>query len=71
MGKSSLARLPFPTAQDLLTIAQLSELYMEAKINEVDVERLFVGQSAYLRFDAIPDFEVEGPHRRDCPLSTA
>ena len=45
---------------DLLTIAQLSELYMEAKINEVDVERLFVGQSAYLRFDAIPDFEVEG-----------
>lgn len=45
---------------DLLTIAQLSELYMEANINEVDVERLFVGQSAYLRFDAIPDFEVEG-----------
>jgi RND family efflux transporter MFP subunit len=45
---------------DLLTIAQLSELYMEANINEVDVERIFVGQSAYLRFDAIPDFEVEG-----------
>ena len=45
---------------DLMTIAQLSELYMEAKINEVDVERIFVGQSACLRFDAIPDFEVEG-----------
>jgi hypothetical protein len=45
---------------NLLTIAQLSDLYMEANINEVDVERLFVGQSAYLRFDAIPDFEVEG-----------
>ena len=45
---------------DLLTIAQLNELYMEANINEVDVEKLSVGQSALLRFDAIPDFEVEG-----------
>lgn len=45
---------------DLLTIAQLNELYMEANINEVDVEKLRVGQSALLRFDAIQDFEVEG-----------
>ena len=45
---------------DLLTIAQLNELYMEANINEVDVEKLFIGQAAFLRFDAIPDFEVEG-----------
>lgn len=45
---------------DLLTIAQLNELYMEANINEVDVEKLYVGQKALLRFDAIPDFEVEG-----------
>jgi HlyD family secretion protein len=45
---------------DLLTIAQLNELYMEANINEVDVEKLYVGQPAMLRFDAIADFEVEG-----------
>lgn len=45
---------------DLLTIAQLNELYMEASINEVDVEKLEIGQSAFLRFDAIPGFEVEG-----------
>jgi len=45
---------------DLLTIAQLNELYMEANINEVDVEKLFIGQPAFLRFDAIPDFQVEG-----------
>jgi len=45
---------------DLLTIAQLNELYMEANINEVDVEKLYVGQPANLRFDAIPNFEVEG-----------
>ena len=45
---------------DLLTIAQLNELYMEANINEVDVEKLYLGQTAMLRFDAIPDFQVEG-----------
>lgn len=45
---------------DLLTIAQLNELFMEANINEVDVEKLYVGQTAYLRFDAIPNFQVEG-----------
>lgn len=45
---------------DLLIIAELNELYMEANINEVDVEKLYVGQAAFLRFDAIPDFQVEG-----------
>lgn len=45
---------------ELITIAQLDELYMEASINEVDVEKLKIGQSALLRFDAIPEFEVEG-----------
>lgn len=45
---------------DLLTIAQLKELYMEANINEVDVERLSLGQLAQLRFDAIPGFQLDG-----------
>jgi HlyD family secretion protein len=45
---------------ELMTIAQLNDLYMEANINEVDVEKLSIGQSARLRFDAIPDFEVAG-----------
>jgi HlyD family secretion protein len=45
---------------DLLTIAQLKELYMEANINEVDVERLSLGQTAQLGFDAISDFRLDG-----------
>ena len=44
----------------LMTIAELDELYMEANINEVDVEMLYLGQKAFLRFDAIPEFEAEG-----------
>ena len=45
---------------ELITVAQLRELYMEANINEVDVERLHLGQPARLTFDAIPDFELIG-----------
>jgi len=45
---------------ELLTIAQLKDLYMEANINEVDVERLTLGQSAQLRFDSIPNYSLEG-----------
>ena len=33
---------------------------MEANINEVDVERLSLGQLAQLRFDAIPGFQLDG-----------
>lgn len=45
---------------ELMTIAQLSQLYMEANINEVDIERLRLGQGARLTFDAIPDYQIEG-----------
>ncbi len=45
---------------ELLTIAKLDELYMEANINEVDVERLDEGDPAELRFDAIPELTIEG-----------
>lgn len=45
---------------ELMTVAQLEQLYMEANINEVDVERLQLGQSAELRFDAIPEFRLVG-----------
>jgi HlyD family secretion protein len=45
---------------NLITIAQLKELYMEANINEVDIERLSLGQQAELRFDAIPRFKLDG-----------
>lgn len=45
---------------ELLTIAALKELYLEANINEVDVERLHLQQEARLRFDAIPDFTLTG-----------
>lgn len=45
---------------ELMTVAQLKQLFMEAKINEVDAEKLHVGQVARIRFDAIQDYELIG-----------
>ena len=45
---------------ELMTVAQLRQLYLEANISEVDVERLQLGQEAELSFDAIPDFSLSG-----------
>jgi HlyD family secretion protein len=45
---------------DLMTLSQLEELYLEASINEVDVEKLAIGKEALITFDAIPNFEIVG-----------
>ncbi|MFU8847982.1 MAG: efflux RND transporter periplasmic adaptor subunit [Opitutales bacterium] len=45
---------------EMMTISQLEELYLEASINEVDVEKLALGKEAKITFDAIPNFSIEG-----------
>ena len=45
---------------ELMTLSQLEELYLEASINEVDVEKLTMGKEALITFDAIPNFEITG-----------
>jgi RND family efflux transporter MFP subunit len=45
---------------NILTLAQMDELYMEASVNEVDVERLRLGQSARLKFAAMPTVALPG-----------
>jgi RND family efflux transporter MFP subunit len=45
---------------DLMTIADLANLYMEASINEVDVGRVTVGDLVDIAFDAHPDLRVSG-----------
>ena len=45
---------------ELMIVAQLTQLYMEAKINEVDAARLYVGQVARIRFDAIQEYQLMG-----------
>lgn len=45
---------------DLLTLAKMEELYMEAQINEIDVGLLRLGQPAQLSFDSIAGVSILG-----------
>ena len=45
---------------NILTVAQMEELYMEASVNEVDVEQLALGQTARLKFAAMPKLALPG-----------
>jgi len=50
----------FGQGQPIVTIADLSEMRVEARINEVDVARLKVGQTAQVKVDALPDKKLKG-----------
>jgi HlyD family secretion protein len=54
---------------DLMTIADLANLYMEASINEVDVGKVAVGDRVEIAFDAHPDLRVSGKIRIIAPTA--
>jgi HlyD family secretion protein len=54
---------------DLMTIADLANLYMEANINEVDVGKVAVGDPVEIAFDAHPDLQVSGKIRIIAPTA--
>lgn len=49
---------------ELMTIAQMTELYMEANVNEIDLEKLQIGKPARLSFDALPGIRIDGTIER-------
>lgn len=46
--------------QDLVKLPDLSLLLMETRINELDADRIHLGQQARIRFEAFPRLELEG-----------
>jgi HlyD family secretion protein len=54
---------------DLMTIADLANLYMEANINEVDVGKIALGDLVEIAFDAHPDLKVSGKIRIIAPTA--
>ncbi len=52
---------------DLLTVAQLDNLYMEANVNEVDISKIEIGDEVSVTFDAHPDLEMVGHIRSISP----
>ena len=46
--------------QDLVELPDLSLLLMETRINELDADRIHLGQRTRIRFEAFPRLELEG-----------
>jgi HlyD family secretion protein len=57
----------FGQGQPIVTIADLSEMRVEARVNEVDIARLKVGQTAEVKVDALPDKKLKGVIRQISP----
>jgi multidrug efflux pump subunit AcrA (membrane-fusion protein) len=51
---------PVPAGYPFMQIVDTSSMIVNALVNQVDVERLRVGQKASVRFDAFPDLTLPG-----------
>jgi multidrug resistance efflux pump len=58
--------------QPLLQLADLSELHIETTdLNEIDVARVNIGDTALVTFDALPDAVLNGKVTRIAPKASA
>lgn len=53
----------------LLTIADMSQINVEVKVDETEIDRVAVGQKAKIKVDAFGDREVEGEVTQKTPLA--
>jgi HlyD family secretion protein len=59
------------TGTSLMTVADLSQLEVDADVDEIDVAQLQVGMPVHLSLDSIPDLKLEGKIKFISPLAVA
>lgn len=59
----------FAQGTELVTIADLSQLVVRVRLNEVDVARVYVGQPAEIRIDAVPEKVFKGTVSKIAPAA--
>lgn len=59
----------FAQGTELVTIADPSQLIVRVRLNEVDVARVYVGQLAEIRVDAVPERVFEGVVTKIAPAA--
>src|ERR1041385_4739735 len=60
----------FNSGTEVLTIANLSEMVINAHINQADVTRLKIGQQVEVQIEAVPGLKVTGSVERIAPQAT-
>jgi len=53
----------------LLTIADMSQINVEVKVDETEIDKVMVGQKAKIKVDAFGDKEIEGEVTQKTPLA--
>jgi HlyD family secretion protein len=59
----------FAQGTELVTIADLSQLVVKVRLNEVDVARVYVGQPTEVRVDAVPEKVFKGVVSKIAPAA--
>ncbi len=59
----------FAQGTELVTIADLSQLVVRVRLNEVDVARVYVGQPVEIRVDAVPEKVFKGTVSKIAPAA--
>jgi RND family efflux transporter MFP subunit len=60
----------FNSGTEVLTIANLTDLVINAHVNQVDVTRLFVNQDVDIQIDSVPGLKLKGLVDRIAPQAT-
>ena len=60
----------FNSGTEVLTIANLSEMVINAHVNQKDVTRLAVNQEVNVQIEAVPDLVIHGSVERKAPQAT-
>ena len=60
----------FNSGTEVLTIANLQEMVINAHVNQVDVTRLFINQEVDIQIDSVPGLEIKGAVDRLAPQAT-
>jgi HlyD family secretion protein len=59
-----------PTGLPAITLLDVSQFHITVSVDEIDVGRLAVGQTAQVTLDALPDIEITGSVERIAPAAT-
>lgn len=60
----------FNSGTEVLTIANLDEMVINAHVNQVDVTRLFINQAVDIQIDSVPGLKITGVVDRLAPQAT-
>ena len=60
----------FNSGTEVLTIANLQEMVINAHVNQVDITRLFINQAVDIQIDSVPGLKINGVVDRLAPQAT-